>query len=227
MRHKDPVSGRPVVVIPESDWENASQGGRHRRRPPLARQPDVGRQTSDSGSPVAGSSLSPAHRCGSVCRRNSTRRSASRSRHSAAALRHRRMLTTGRSKRSSVSRPLNAVVDSCSHRMARWPRRTRPLAVGQRLELVNHRLRLIEPWLAGGKVVGRVQSSDAAWSAALLHVDYARLLMPIPTATSTRRRSRRRPARSPARRLWCRAFPNRARSFSSRWWNCVPCRPAA
>ena len=38
---------------------------------------------------------------------------------------------------------------------------------------INRHLQLIEPWLAGGNVVGHVQSSDAAWSAALLHVDYA------------------------------------------------------
>ncbi len=47
------------------------------------------------------------------------------------------------------------------------------------LELINRRLQLIEPWLAGGKVVGRVESSDPAWSGVVLHVDRARLVMPV------------------------------------------------
>jgi hypothetical protein len=52
------------------------------------------------------------------------------------------------------------------------------------LELINSRLQLIEPWLAGGKIVGRVASSDGARAAMLMHVDYARLLIPLPPEES-------------------------------------------
>jgi hypothetical protein len=48
------------------------------------------------------------------------------------------------------------------------------------LQLINRRLQLIEPWLAGGKVVSKVYSSDGAEIGVLLHVDRARLLMPLP-----------------------------------------------
>jgi hypothetical protein len=41
-------------------------------------------------------------------------------------------------------------------------------------------LRLIEPWLAQGKPVGRVTSVDNKWTGAVLHVDRARLMIPLP-----------------------------------------------
>jgi hypothetical protein len=47
------------------------------------------------------------------------------------------------------------------------------------LELTNRRLQLIEPWIAGGKISGRVTSTDAAWTAIVLQVDHARLVVPI------------------------------------------------
>ncbi len=47
------------------------------------------------------------------------------------------------------------------------------------LELVNRKLLMIEPWLARGKVVGRVASSDAAEAAIVLQVEQARLLVPL------------------------------------------------
>jgi hypothetical protein len=43
-------------------------------------------------------------------------------------------------------------------------------------------LQLVEPWIAGGKVLGRVQSADAKWIGVELHVDRARLVVPISTA---------------------------------------------
>lgn len=48
------------------------------------------------------------------------------------------------------------------------------------LQLVNHRLQLMEPWLAGGKMVEKVYSSDGNQAAILLHVDRAGLLVPVP-----------------------------------------------
>jgi hypothetical protein len=48
------------------------------------------------------------------------------------------------------------------------------------LQLINRRLQLIEPWLAGGKAVSQVTSLDSAEIGVLLHVDRARLLVPLP-----------------------------------------------
>ena len=48
------------------------------------------------------------------------------------------------------------------------------------LQVINRRLQLIEPWLAGGKVVERVPSTDGAQIGVLLHVDRARLLIGAP-----------------------------------------------
>ncbi|MCI0331761.1 MAG: hypothetical protein L0228_00880 [Planctomycetes bacterium] len=55
------------------------------------------------------------------------------------------------------------------------------------LELINRRLQRLEPWLAAGHVIGRFPSADHAWSAVVLHVDHARLLIPIadPAADSS------------------------------------------
>ncbi|MCI0492759.1 MAG: hypothetical protein L0Z07_07465, partial [Planctomycetes bacterium] len=52
------------------------------------------------------------------------------------------------------------------------------------LELVNNQLLLLEPWLVGGKAVGHVASSPVspsqrATSAVVMHVDHARLLVPL------------------------------------------------
>ncbi len=46
------------------------------------------------------------------------------------------------------------------------------------LELLNRRLQLMEPWLAGGKVVCRVASTDGRYEGVVLYVDRARLLVP-------------------------------------------------
>ena len=46
-------------------------------------------------------------------------------------------------------------------------------------ELINRRLQLMEPWLAGGKIVGRVTSADGALTAEVLYFDRARLLIPV------------------------------------------------
>ncbi|HEY3394741.1 MAG TPA: hypothetical protein VGK58_18695 [Lacipirellulaceae bacterium] len=47
------------------------------------------------------------------------------------------------------------------------------------LELINRQLQLIEPWLAAGKVVGRISSIDSAWIGVVRRVDQARLLIPL------------------------------------------------
>ena len=48
------------------------------------------------------------------------------------------------------------------------------------LELINWRLQLMEPWLAGGKVVSRVKSADGTYDSIVMYVDRTRLLMPLP-----------------------------------------------
>jgi hypothetical protein len=47
------------------------------------------------------------------------------------------------------------------------------------LELVNRRLQLMEPWLAGGKIVSSVTSTDGRVTASEMYVDRARLLIPV------------------------------------------------
>ncbi len=47
------------------------------------------------------------------------------------------------------------------------------------LELLNRQLQLVEPWIASGKVVGQIESTDSNWTGVVLLVDRARLLVPI------------------------------------------------
>ncbi len=54
---------------------------------------------------------------------------------------------------------------------------TRSRAAG--LELINRQLQLIEPWLAGGKVVSKVSSSDGKYAGLVFYVDGARLMIPL------------------------------------------------
>ena len=49
------------------------------------------------------------------------------------------------------------------------------------LELLNRKLQLLEPWLAGGKLVSTEMSTDGTASASVLYVDRARLLIPEKT----------------------------------------------
>ncbi|HEX3599395.1 MAG TPA: hypothetical protein VHU84_04595, partial [Lacipirellulaceae bacterium] len=49
------------------------------------------------------------------------------------------------------------------------------------LERFNRRLQLMEPWLAGGKSVGRTASADAKYEGVVMYVDRARLLVPFVT----------------------------------------------
>jgi hypothetical protein len=48
------------------------------------------------------------------------------------------------------------------------------------LELLNRRLELLEPWVAGGKVVGQIEATNAPWTGVMLLVDRARVLVPVP-----------------------------------------------
>ncbi len=52
------------------------------------------------------------------------------------------------------------------------------------LELINRRLQRLEPWLAAGNVIGRFPSAEPAWNGVVLHVDHARLLIPIAERTA-------------------------------------------
>jgi hypothetical protein len=47
------------------------------------------------------------------------------------------------------------------------------------LELLNRRLELIEPWIASGNAVGKIESADAKWTGIVLLADRSRLLVPI------------------------------------------------
>lgn len=47
------------------------------------------------------------------------------------------------------------------------------------VELINRRLQLMEPWLAGGKAVGKLSSTGGEVTAEVLYFDRARLLIPF------------------------------------------------
>ena len=182
VRQHDPVSGRPVVVVPESDWENAGKAAdivvaRHWLAGRMSEADyrqwlSSRRQFAEPDTPLWVSLPTQFDEAvGDEC----------------AALSGQPALPPNVDDRQLETLVrVAATQGSCgflfsSHRsLAEQDPATRRRAA--LLELINHRLQLIEPWLAGGKVVGRVPSSDAAWSAALLHVDYARLLMPIAAA---------------------------------------------
>jgi hypothetical protein len=68
------------------------------------------------------------------------------------------------------------------------------------LQLANRHLELVEPWLAGGKAVSRINSAAGDWSGVVLHVDRARLLIPMKSEreSASRSRSPRAPASSSA-----------------------------
>ena len=47
------------------------------------------------------------------------------------------------------------------------------------VELLNRRLQLLEGWLAGGKVVSNITSTNGALTAAVMYVDRVRVLVPV------------------------------------------------
>jgi hypothetical protein len=55
------------------------------------------------------------------------------------------------------------------------------------LEILNRKLQLLEPWLAGGKLVSSEMSTDGTTSASVLYVDRARLLIPEKASNSKER----------------------------------------
>jgi hypothetical protein len=54
------------------------------------------------------------------------------------------------------------------------------------LQLINRRLKMMEPWLAAGKVVEQVTSADWTENGVLLYVDRARLLVMLPNENPDR-----------------------------------------
>ncbi len=69
------------------------------------------------------------------------------------------------------------------------------------LQLINRQLQLLEPWLASGKVVERVTSSDGTRTGIVLSVDRARLLIPVPNENGSIVNGPRSPARSTANEI--------------------------
>lgn len=180
VRQKDPVAGRPIVVVQEADWENASQSAdvvvaEHCLAPRMSEadfrqwlpgrwqliEPDtllwIGLPTQfDEG--VGRQCAALSGRAGPPPNVDDWQLE---------------MLTS-----VAVTERICGFVFASHSSLATDDAATRRRAAS--LELLNGRLQLLQPWLAGGKVVGRVQTSDAARAAAVLNVDYARLLMPIP-----------------------------------------------
>ena len=94
------------------------------------------------------------------------------------------------------------------------------------LQLINRRLQLIEPWLAGGKVISQVTSLDGAEIGVLLYVDRRDCLFRC--RTSGRRRTRLEVVQGSWRRRRlcspCRACRRPARYFIFRRRRCGRCR---
>ncbi|MEX0641442.1 MAG: hypothetical protein WD468_02010, partial [Pirellulales bacterium] len=183
VRQTDPMSGRPVVVMPESDWELAGKAADIlvARHPLASRMTNADcrqwfssrRQYVEPGTSMWVSLPTQFHVVvGEQC--------AALSGHTAPPPNVDDRLLEALVHLVASECTSGFVFSSHSSLADKNPATRRRAAL---LELLNQQLQLIEPWLAGGKIVGRVQSSDEARSAALLHVDYTRLLMPIPSAT--------------------------------------------
>ncbi len=85
------------------------------------------------------------------------------------------------------------------------------------LELINRKLQLMEPWLAGGKVVGSLTSSDPNYSAVVLHVDRARLLLPMTQRSGDQKNPQSNAANFPtsAQKVWTiPGVPESSQAFS-------------
>jgi len=69
------------------------------------------------------------------------------------------------------------------------------------IRLINRRLQLIEPWLAGGKVIQRTLSGDGRQTGVLLHVDRARLLLRLENDNSLTSRTTAATAKLPSNEI--------------------------
>jgi hypothetical protein len=187
IRQNDSVPGRPVVIVPKTNWEMCGRSAEVLAAHfPVMRGFDADEYAhwlesrsryARPGTPIwacyATQVGETAHRQAMTLAAGATRPAGSvdmRQIHSqldVAGTRGVRGFVFY--SRSSLSEP-----DALSRRRA------------VELELINRRLQLLEPWLAGGSVTGRITSSDSKWDGVVLQVERARLVIPIerPAAAS-------------------------------------------
>jgi hypothetical protein len=178
IRERDAVYGRPILVSPDSSWGLAGKVGDIL----LARHPRIGRLKSTeyetwlAGRPRLARPGTPVW--------------ASFNTQFGGAVRHQsNALTRAAEPAPTVdAEPLESLLQTAgmngvrgfvfqsSSSLSETDPATRNRAA--QLELLNRRLQLMEPWLAGGKVVCRVASTDGRYESVVLHVDRARLLVP-------------------------------------------------
>jgi hypothetical protein len=182
VRQLDPVAGRPVVIASEAGWERTSQAAdiavAHH---PLANRMsaanfekwlDSRATTINSGKPVW---LSIATQFGETvvqqCELLGERPMYPPS------IEDRQLASI---VRSAELRGLRGLLFNSNQSLSELDTATQRR--GNLLELTNLRLKLIEPWLASGKITARVPSSDRERAATLILVDHARLLVPVSLA---------------------------------------------
>jgi hypothetical protein len=194
IRQRDAVAGRPVVVVPELDWRTAS----HSAEILVAGHPRPGH-------------VSPGEfdawfaRRGRLARAGTPLWASFATQYGEAATQQAAALasTAGTPPvvdpshvatlvRTASMRGVRGFLFRSGSPLSETDAATRRRAAA--LELINLRLQLIEPWLAGGKVIGRVASADAAWNGVVLHVDRARLLVPWPASPHASTSGARGPA---------------------------------
>ncbi|MEX0612617.1 MAG: hypothetical protein WD229_10910, partial [Pirellulales bacterium] len=182
VRQRDAVAGRPILMAPDIDWTAAGKSADilAARHPVLSRvsSADFDRWLADRprwmrpGTPLWATF---ATQFGEAAQQQIATLSASALVPPAIDASQLDSLV-----RTACTRSVRGFIFQSDSSLSEPDAATRARAAA--LELINRRLQLIEPWLAGGKVIGRVASSDGAWTGVVLHVDRARLLVPLPAA---------------------------------------------
>lgn len=197
VRERDVVSGRPVLIAPQGDWSASSNAAdiliaRHPRVAPIA-GPDFDRwlerqpQRARPGTPYWASIATQFD--GAVGRQSAALSDAQLPPPSVEAAHIESLL------RIAGARGARGFVFESNSSLRAMDIETRGRAAA--LELINRRLQLMEPWLAAGKVIGRIPSSHATSSGIVMHVDRARLLIPIAEPHSEKARVNSRSASRP------------------------------
>ncbi len=181
VRERDTVFGRPVVITPQSNWGAVSKAAdiliaRHPRNGPLRPLEfeawlEACPQKAQPGTPLWIGISTQAD--------EAVQRQVSALTHVAAPPQCVDPQQLESSVQYACAHNARGFVFQSASSLSATDEPTQQRVVA--LSLINRRLQLIEPWLAGGKVVEQVPSSDGADTGVLLHVDRARLLIPLPS----------------------------------------------
>jgi hypothetical protein len=180
VREHDEEFGRPIVITPELNWAGSSKAADIL----IAEHPRIGLMSQNDLHWWLESCPKKA-RPGTPLWMGVATQSNEGVRRQVSALTH-----TNAAPQCIDTRQLESVVQrACTEEMRGFVFRSSSSlgesddATKQRiatLQLINRRLQLIEPWVAGGKVVQRVTSTDGSKTGVLLHVDRAGLLVQLP-----------------------------------------------